>query len=164
MCHGCIAEQGWNVSLTKAAPGLKAIHVGLGWDARVTDGAQFDLDASVFLVGSSGRVRSDADFVFYNNLSGAGGAVQHQGDNRTGEGDGDDEAVKIDLSSMPSDINRIVFGVSIDDADARRQSFGQVSNASIRVVNEADGVEIARYGPVGGFGHGDGDGLRRGLP
>lgn len=138
-------SKGGNVSLTKAVPGLRTIHVGLGWDARVTDGAQFDLDASVFLLGPQGRVRSDADFVFYNNLTGAGGAVRHQGDNRTGEGDGDDEAVKIELPSVPSDVTRIVFGVSIDDADARRQSFGQVSNASIRIVNEADGAEIARY-------------------
>lgn len=138
-------SKGGNVSLTKAVPGLRSIHVGLGWDSRVTDGAQFDLDASVFLLGASGRVRSDADFVFYNNLIGAGGAVQHQGDNRTGEGDGDDEAVKINLSSVPTDVMRIVFGVSIDDAEARKQSFGQVSNASIRVANDADGVDIARY-------------------
>ena len=138
-------SKGGNVSLTKAVPGLRTIHVGLGWDSRVTDGAEFDLDASVFLLGPQGRVRSDADFVFYNNLTGAGGAVRHQGDNRTGEGDGDDEAVKIDLPAMPTDVTRIVFGVSIDDADARRQSFGQVSNASIRIVNEADGAELARY-------------------
>ena len=138
-------KKGGNVSLTKEAPGLKTIHVGLGWDARVTDGAQFDLDASVFLLKSDGRVRSDADFIFYNNLVGAGGAVRHQGDNRTGEGDGDDEAVTIDLDAMPADVTRIVFGVSIDDADDRRQSFGQVCNASIRVANEANSVELARY-------------------
>lgn len=138
-------SKGGNVSLSKEAPGLTAIHVGLGWDARVTDGAQFDLDASAFLLGPDGKVRSDADFVFYRNLTGANGAVQHQGDNLTGAGDGDDEAIKIDLSKLPADVSRIAFSVTIHEAEARKQNFGQVSNAFIRIANETGGAEIARF-------------------
>lgn len=137
--------KGGNVSLSKEAPGLTAVRVGLGWDARVTDGQAFDLDASVFLLGESGKVRSDADFVFYNNKEGAGGAVRHQGDNLTGVGEGDDEVVDVDLAGMPADVQKLSFAVTIHDADARRQDFGMVSNAFIRVVNAADGREIARY-------------------
>lgn len=138
-------SKGGNVSLSKEAPGLKDVLVGLGWDPRVTDGSEFDLDASVFIVGENGKVRSDADFVFYNNTTGANGAVQHMGDNRDGEGEGDDEQVKIDLSAMPADVKKLVFGVTIHDADARSQNFGQVSNAFIRVVNAAGDKEIVRY-------------------
>lgn len=138
-------SKGGNVSLSKEAPGLTAVVVGLGWDARVTDGKDFDLDASVFITGEDGKVRSDADFVFYNNKTGADGAVEHQGDNRTGEGDGDDEQVKIDLSKVPADVKNLVFAVTIHEADDRGQNFGQVSNAFMRVINQDGDAELARY-------------------
>lgn len=138
-------SKGGNVNLSKEAPGLNKIAVGLGWDARATDGTDFDLDASAFLVKSDGKVRSDDDFCFYNNKTVADGAVQHMGDNKTGAGEGDDEVVKVELSKIPSDLDKVVFTVTINDAEARRQSFGQVSHAYIRIVNEEGGVEIARY-------------------
>lgn len=138
-------SKGGNVSLSKEAPGLSKILVGLGWDARVTDGADFDLDASVFICGESGKVLSDHHFVFYNNPKSPDGSVEHTGDNRTGEGDGDDEAVKVNLGAVPADVKKLVFAVTIHDAAARSQNFGQVSNAFIRVVNEDGGKEIARY-------------------
>jgi tellurium resistance protein TerD len=138
-------SKGGNVSLSKEAPGLKAVRVGLGWDTRVTDGSAFDLDASVFLLGDTGKVRSDADFVFYNNKNGGNGSVVHQGDNLTGEGSGDDEVVAVSLDQVPADIQKLSFAVTIHDADARRQNFGMISNAFIRVLNEAGGTEIARY-------------------
>lgn len=137
--------KGGNVSLSKEAPGLKTVRVGLGWDARMTDGQAFDLDASVFLLNEAGRVRSDADFVFYNNKEGAGGAVQHQGDNTTGAGDGDDEVVMVALDRVPTDVQKLSFAVTIHDADARSQNFGMVSNAFIRVQDADGGREIARY-------------------
>ena len=137
--------KGGNVSLSKEAPGLKSVQVGLGWDARVTDGQGFDLDASVFLLSESGKVRSDADFVFYNNTQGAGGAVVHQGDNLTGDGDGDDEVVVVDLDRLPGDVQKLSFAVTIHDAEGRNQNFGMVSNAFIRVLNKDGGREIARY-------------------
>lgn len=138
-------SKGGNVSLSKEAPGLKHVVVGLGWDPRVTDGQEFDLDASVFLCGEDGKVRSDADFVFYNNKAGGDGSVEHQGDNKTGEGDGDDEQVKIDLSSVPADVKKLAFAVTIHDADTRKQNFGMVSNAFMRVVNGEGDKELARY-------------------
>ncbi len=138
-------SKGGNVSLSKEAPGLKGVVVGLGWDARATDGADFDLDASVFVVGENGKVRSDSDFIFYNNPKTSDGSVEHLGDNRTGEGEGDDEQVKIALDSVPADVKRLVFAVTIHEADARKQSFGQVQNASIRVVNQDGDKEITRY-------------------
>lgn len=138
-------SKGGNVSLSKEAPGLRAVTVGLGWDARVTDGGDFDLDASVFICGEDGKVRTDADFVFFNNKDGADGAVQHQGDNLTGAGDGDDEQVKIDLDAIPADVKKLVFAVTIHDAEARGQNFGQVSNAFQRVINQDGEAEIARY-------------------
>lgn len=138
-------SKGGNVSLSKEAPGLTAIDVGLGWDARVTDGSAFDLDASAFLCNEGGKVRSDADFIFYNNKTSADGSVVHQGDNQTGDGDGDDEVVSINLSKVPADVLKVSFSVTIHEAEARRQNFGQVGNAYIRVVNKADGKEIARY-------------------
>lgn len=138
-------SKGGNVSLSKEVPGLSAITVGLGWDARVTDGADFDLDASVFLLGETGKVRADADFIFYNNKTSSDGSVVHQGDNRTGAGEGDDEQVVIDLSKVPADVQKISFAVTIHDAETRKQNFGQVSNAFIRVVNKADDKEIVRY-------------------
>jgi tellurium resistance protein TerD len=137
--------KGGNVSLSKEAPGLTRVHVGLGWDARVTDGQPFDLDASVFLLNERGRVRSDADFVFYNNKEGAGGAVVHQGDNTTGAGDGDDETVLVDLERVPADVQKLAFAVTIHDADSRSQNFGMVSNAFIRVPDASGGREIARF-------------------
>ena len=138
-------SKGGNVSLSKEAPGLSKILVGLGWDARATDGTEFDLDGSVYLVNADGKVRSDADFVFYNNLKSADGSVEHTGDNRTGEGEGDDEAVKVNLSAIPVDVERLAVAVTIHDATNRSQSFGQVDNAFIRVVNDDNSSEIARY-------------------
>lgn len=138
-------SKGGNVSLSKEAPGLKTVRVGLGWDTRVTDGSAFDLDASVFIQNDGGKVRSDADFIFYNNKSGADGAVTHQGDNTTGEGDGDDEAVIVNLDKLPADVAKLGFAVTIHEADGRKQNFGMVTNAFMRVVNEDGGTEIARY-------------------
>lgn len=138
-------SKGGNVSLSKEAPGLNEITVGLGWDARVTDGTDFDLDASVFITGENGKVLSDASFIFYNNKTSACGSVEHLGDNRTGAGDGDDEQVSVKLNGLAADVKKLVFAVTIHDADARKQSFGQVSNAYIRVLNKTDGKEIARY-------------------
>jgi tellurium resistance protein TerD len=137
--------KGGNVSLSKSAPNLTAITVGLGWDARSTTGADFDLDASALLLGSNGRVLSDSHFVFFNNLRSPDGSVEHTGDNLTGEGEGDDESILVNLTSVPPQVERIVFPVSIYEADVRGQSFGQVSNAFIRIVNQADNNELARY-------------------
>lgn len=137
--------KGGNVSLTKEVPGLESVVVGLGWDVRATDGEAFDLDASCFLLNSEGKVRSDADFIFYNNKASACGAVQHLGDNLTGEGDGDDEKVVVKLVVMPADVAKLAFAVTIHEAEQRRQNFGMVSNAFIRVVNAKGGTEIARF-------------------
>ncbi|WP_434671016.1 TerD family protein (plasmid) [Klebsiella sp. B345] len=137
--------KGGNVSLTKEAPSMNVALAGLGWDARVTDGQAFDLDASVFLVGDDGKVLSDSHFVFYNNTTSPDGAVQHQGDNRTGEGEGDDEQVKIELSKVGAEVKKLVFAVTIHEADARKQNFGMVSNSYMRVVNNDNGAEIARF-------------------
>ncbi len=137
--------KGSNVSLSSEAPGLVEIDVGLGWDARVTDGSDFDLDASAFLLQESGKVRSDADFIFYNNMSSAEGSVAHQGDNQTGSGDGDDEVIFVRLPKVPSEVSKVAFSVTIHDAEARRQNFGQVRNAYIRILNKTDGKEITRY-------------------
>ncbi|OZY32059.1 TerD family protein [Pseudomonas lundensis] len=138
-------SKGGNVSLTKEAPGLTEVVVGLGWDPRVTDGTEFDLDASVFILGENGKVLNDGSFVFYNNKTSPDGNVVHQGDNRSGAGDGDDEQVNVNLAGFEAETKKLVFAVTIHDADARKQSFGQVSNAYIRVLNKADGKEIARY-------------------
>jgi len=142
---GVSLAKGGNVSLTKEAPGLKAVLVGLGWDARSTSGADFDLDASAIMCNSAGKVVSDSHFVFFNNLKSPDGSVEHTGDNLTGEGEGDDEAIKVDLSVVPAEVDKIVFPVSIYDAEKRQQSFGQVRNAFIRVVNQDGNGEIARY-------------------
>ncbi|MGX7758801.1 TerD family protein [Streptomyces angustmyceticus] len=142
---GVSLAKGGNVSLSKEAPGLTAVTVGLGWDVRTTTGADYDLDASALLCTEAGKVVSDAHFVFYNNLTSPDGSVRHTGDNLTGEGEGDDEAVEVTLSTVPAEIAKIVFPVSIHDAESRGQSFGQVRNAFIRVVNQADGAELARY-------------------
>ncbi len=138
-------SKGGNVSLSKEVPGLSRIRVGLGWDVRATDGAPFDLDGSVFLVNGEGKVRSDADFIFYNNLRSTDGAVEHTGDSRTGEGDGDDEAIKVNLGTLAADIDKIVVAVTVDQAETRSQNFGQVGNAFIRIVNDDNNGEIARY-------------------
>jgi tellurium resistance protein TerD len=142
---GVSLTKGGNVSLTKAAPGLTAVTVGLGWDVRTTDGKDFDLDASAIACGSDGRVVSDQHFVFFNNLTSPDGSIEHTGDNLTGEGEGDDEQIKVNLSGVPGEIDKVVFPVSIYNAEAGGQTFGQVRNAFIRVVNQADNSELARY-------------------
>src|SRR6476620_3192595 len=138
-------QKGGNVNLSKEAPGLSKMVVGLGWDTRATDGAGFDLDGAVFLVNAEGKVRSDADFVFYNNLKSTDGSVVHSGDNTTGAGDGDDETVTIDLTKVPADVDKIIFAVTIHEAETRRQNFGMVSKAFVRCVNANGNAEIARY-------------------
>ena len=138
-------SKGGNVSLSKEAPGITKVLIGLGWDARATDGGEFDLDASIFMVAASGKVRSDSDFIFYNNPKSTDGSVEHTGDNKTGDGDGDDESVKVDLSKVPADVQKIVVAVTIHDAEARKQNFGMVQNAFVRVVNQVGDKEITRY-------------------
>lgn len=138
-------QKGGNVNLSKEAPGLSAVAVGLGWDVRATDGAAYDLDASAFLVTAAGKVRADNDFIFYGNKKSADGSVEHMGDNTTGAGEGDDEVVEVKLSGVPAAIEKIAFSVTIHEAEARKQTFGQVSKAYIRVVNKADNKELARY-------------------
>lgn len=138
-------SKGGNVSLSKEAPGLSEVIVGLGWDPRVTDGTEFDLDASIFITGENGKVLNDSSFIFYNNKKSTDGSVEHLGDNRSGQGDGDDEQVNVKLTSLGADVKKLVFAVTIHDAETRKQSFGQVGNAYIRVLNKADGKEIARY-------------------
>ncbi|WP_089606564.1 TerD family protein [Acinetobacter piscicola] len=138
-------NKGGNLSLSKTDPNLTQVLVGLGWDARATDGVDFDLDASAFLLGENDKVRGEHDFIFYNQTRSPEGSVEHTGDNRTGAGDGDDEAVKIDLSKVPADVNKIAITVTIHDADSRGQNFGQVQNAFIRVLNDQSHVEIVRF-------------------
>ncbi|HEX3336140.1 MAG TPA: TerD family protein [Jatrophihabitans sp.] len=137
--------KGGNVSLTKAAPGLSAVVVGLGWDARTTDGQPFDLDASAIVCNAEGKALSDAHFVFFNNLTSPDGAVQHSGDNLTGDAAGDDEAIKVNLAGLPEQAARVVFPVSIYSGDTSGQTFGQVRNAYIRVINQGDSAELTRY-------------------
>ena len=139
-------KKGQKVDLTKTNPGLKNILIGLGWDVNKYDGSSdFDLDASIFLLGANGKVNSDDDFVFYGNLKHKSGSVEHLGDNLTGAGEGDDEQIKIDLSKVPENVEKIDFTVTIYEAEERKQNFGQVENAFIRVVNEATGEELIRY-------------------
>jgi len=138
-------QKGGNVNLSKEAPGLTQLKVGLGWDTRATDGAAFDLDGAVFLLNSSGKVRSDGDFIFYNNLKSSDGSVVHAGDNTTGQGEGDDEKIAVDLSRVPAEVEKVSFCVTIHDADARRQNFGMVAKAYIRCLNANGEAEIARY-------------------
>jgi tellurium resistance protein TerD len=142
---GVSLSKGGNVSLSKQAPGLVAITVGLGWDERTTVGYAFDLDASALMLNATGKILSDAHFVFFNNLVSPDGSVEHAGDNLTGSGDGDDEEIKVSLAAVPAEVEKIVFPVSIYEADARNQNFGQVHNAFIRVINQDDGAELARY-------------------
>ncbi|MDX6328033.1 MAG: tellurium resistance protein TerD [Streptomycetaceae bacterium] len=142
---GVTLSKGGNVSLSKEAPGLTAVVVGLGWDVRTTTGADYDLDASALLCGADGKVLSDQHFVFFNNLASPDRSVEHSGDNLTGGGDGDDEQIKVNLATVAAQVERIAFPVSIYDAEKRGQSFGQVRNAFIRIVNQADSRELARY-------------------
>jgi tellurium resistance protein TerD len=138
-------QKGGNVSLEKVAPGMSKCLLGLGWDSRATDGADFDLDASVFMLTAEGKVKSDKGFIFFNNLVSECKSVEHTGDNLTGEGDGDDESVKVNLSQVPSDITKIVVAVTIHEAESRNQNFGQVSNAFMRIVDDSTKAEVARY-------------------
>ncbi len=139
-------QKGQKVDLTKTNPGLTKIIAGLGWDTNKYDGTSaFDLDASVFLLGESGKVNNEKDFVFFNNLKHSSGAVEHLGDNLTGAGDGDDEQIKVDLNLVPSNIHKISFAVTIHDAAVRKQNFGQVSNAFIRIVDSNSNAEIVKY-------------------
>lgn len=138
-------QKGGNINLSKEAPSLTQLHIGLGWNVRVTDGAGFDLDGSAFLLDASGKVRSDADFIFYNQSTSDNGAVMHKGDNRTGAGDGDDEVIEVNLNHVPPSVDKIALAVTIHDADVRGQNFGQVSNAYVRCVNGESNVEIARF-------------------
>lgn len=138
-------NKGGNLSLSKTDPSLNQVLIGLGWDARTTDGVDFDLDASAFLLAENDKVRAETDFIFYNQTRSPEGSVEHTGDNRTGAGDGDDEAVKIDLAKVPAEVQKIAITVTIHDAESRGQNFGQVQNAFIRVVNDQTNVEIVRF-------------------
>ncbi|WP_290000546.1 TerD family protein [Faucicola atlantae] len=138
-------NKGGNLSLSKTDPSLSRLLIGLGWDERVTSGAEFDLDASAFLLGTNGKVRGDHDFIFYNQLRSPEGAVEHTGDNRSGVGEGDDEVIKVNLTQVPADVDKIAITVTIHDAQVRNQNFGQVQNAFIRLVNEDTGAEVVRF-------------------
>ncbi|WP_370250146.1 TerD family protein [Nocardioides sp.] len=138
-------SKGGNVSLTKIAPSLQSVRVGLGWDARTTTGADFDLDASALVCDAAGKVLTDQHFIFYNNLTSPEGTVRHKGDIRDGAAAGDDETIEVDLSQLTPQTDKIVFSVTIHEAESRGQSFGQVSNAYIRVVDTATNEELARY-------------------
>ncbi|GAA0238929.1 TerD family protein [Metaclostridioides mangenotii] len=141
-----VLKKGQKIDLTKGNPGLKKIKLGLGWDTNSFDsGHDYDLDVSVFMVGKSNRVERDEDFIFYNNLKHSSGSVEHLGDNRTGEGDGDDEEIVMDLPKIPEHIDKVAVTVTIYDAEQRRQNFGQVSNSYVRVINNEDDEEILRY-------------------
>ena len=138
-------QKGGNVNLSKEAPGISKMIIGLGWDARATDGAAFDIDGSVFLLKADGKVRADLDMIFYNNLKSSDGSVTHSGDNTTGAGDGDDETVIVDLATVPAEIDKIAVCVTIHDAEVRKQNFGMVSKAYVRCVNANGNTEIARF-------------------
>jgi tellurium resistance protein TerD len=138
-------QKGGNVNLSKEAPGLTKVIIGLGWDPRSTDGSAFDLDGSAYLLKADGKVRADNDFIFYNNLKSSDGSVVHAGDNTSGAGEGDDEKVMIDLSKVPAEIEKVSFCVTIHEAESRKQNFGQVSKAYIRCLNADGEKELARY-------------------
>ncbi len=137
--------KGGNVNLSKEAPSMSKMILGLGWDVRATDGADFDLDASAFMLGADGKVVSDQAFIFFNNLTSTCGSVVHSGDNLTGEGEGDDEVITIDLSKVPAEVEKVAVCVTIHEAEARKQNFGQVSSAFVRCVDASSNTEIARY-------------------
>ncbi|ATQ73816.1 chemical-damaging agent resistance protein C [Massilia violaceinigra] len=138
-------QKGGNVNLSKEAPGLTKVVIGLGWDPRATDGSAFDLDGSAFMLKADGKVRADADFIFYNNLKSSDGSVVHAGDNTSGAGEGDDEQVRIDLSAVPAEIDKVSFCVTIHEAETRKQNFGMVGKAYIRCLNADGDKELARY-------------------
>jgi tellurium resistance protein TerD len=138
-------QKGQNVSLSQESPGINHIHAGLGWDTQSFSGAAFDLDVMLFLTDANGKVLSDNHFVFYNNLKSPDGAVEHTGDNLTGDGDGDDEVILVELNKLESRVEKVIFTASIHEAESRRQNFGQVQNAYIRLVDKAKGTEIIRY-------------------
>jgi tellurium resistance protein TerD len=142
---GVSLQKGGNVNLSKAAPGLSAVALGLGWDVRATDGDAFDIDASAFMLTADGKVRSDTDFIYFNNKKSTDGSIEHLGDNLTGAGEGDDETINVTLDGVPSDVDKIGFTVTIHDAEAKRQSFGQIAKAYIRVINRGDNAELARF-------------------
>lgn len=139
-------SKGQKVDLTKGNPGLKNIMIGLGWDVNAFDsGADYDLDASAFMVAGNGKCPTEKEFIFYGNLEHSSGSVKHMGDNRTGDGEGDDEQIQVDLSAIPENVSKVAFTVTIYEAEQRHQNFGQISNAFIRIVNEVTGEEIVRY-------------------
>jgi len=141
-----VLTKGQKVDLTKSNPGLTNVVVGLGWDTNKYDGGNaFDLDSSVFLLNEAGKVQNDKDFVYFNNLQGGDGSVVHTGDNRTGDGEGDDEAITVDLAKVPAHVQKIAFAITIYDAAGRKQNFGQVSNAYVRILNGANNEELIRY-------------------
>lgn len=143
---GITLAKGQKVDLTKSNPGLKKLIIGLGWDLNKYDGGfDFDLDTAAFLAGDNGKVTNDLDFIFYNNLKHTSGAVEHLGDNRNGDGDGDDEQIMVDITKIPANISRVAFTVTIHDAVSRRQNFGQVSNSYIRVLNNDNNEELVKY-------------------
>ncbi len=137
--------KGGNVNLSKEAPSMQRAIIGLGWDARSTDGSPFDLDASAFMLKADDKVRGDSDFIFYNQAKSTDGSIEHKGDNRTGAGEGDDEVLRVDLARVPAEVLKVAFAATIHEAEVRRQNFGMVRRAYIRIVNEGDGQEIARY-------------------
>ncbi|MBC7475467.1 MAG: TerD family protein [Candidatus Sericytochromatia bacterium] len=139
-------SKGQKISLEKEAPGLKNVIVGLGWDVKQSDtGLDFDLDASCFMLGENNKIVSDQHFIFYNNLKSPDGAVEHTGDNLTGGGDGDDEQIKVNLDKVSADVKKIVFVVTIHEAEKRKQNFGQVANSFVRLVNADSNQEIAKF-------------------
>lgn len=138
-------SKGGRVNLEKESPGLQCVLLGLGWDVKKTDGADFDLDASILMLDANDKSIGENSFIFYNNKTSACGSVVHQGDNRSGEGEGDDEVITVELSKVPANVVKMMVAVTIHDADARKQNFGQVDNAFIRVANKDSNEEIARY-------------------
>ena len=138
-------QKGGNVNLSKEAPNLTKVLIGLGWDPRATDGAAFDLDGSAFMLKNDAKVRGDSDFIFYNNLKSTDGSVTHMGDNTSGQGEGDDEKLTVDLTRVPPEVDKISFCVTIHEAEARHQNFGMVSKAYIRCVDANGEKELARY-------------------
>ena len=138
-------SKGNNINLSKTNPNLKNIVAGLGWDVRETDGETFDLDASILMVKADGKVRSDSDFIYYHQKDSACGAIHHTGDNRTGAGDGDDESIHVFLDKVPTDIQKLIICVSIYEAETKKQNFGQVLNAFVRLVNKENNEEVTRY-------------------